>query len=168
MKKTQIRSALLGMLCSLLLLAAACAPEEASRWDVVQEETAGERATSAEDLAGGEFNKFFPESDGDFSVVYTQEKSGFAEAVLKENGEDVATLAVSDTVNNPSALDKYGESSQAIGGYPAAAVGDNGTAILVADRLQVQVRSVSDAFSEGDRESWIQAFDLDGLAQLVQ
>ena len=169
MKKTQIRSLLVSVLCSLLVLMAACAPvQEASRWDTVQEETTGERATSAEDLAGGEFNKFFPDSEGDFSVVYTQEKSGFAEAVLKENGEDVATLAVADTVNNPSALEKYSESTQKVGGYPAAAVGDNGTAILVADRLQVQVRSVSDAFSAEDRETWLQAFDLDGLAQLVQ
>lgn len=169
MNRIKVRTALAAILCSLMVFMSACAPvEEESRWDAVQEETSGERATSAEDLAGGEFNRFFPESEGDYSVVYTQEKSGFAEAVLKEDGEDVATLAVSDTVNNPGALDKYNESEQEIGGYPAAAVGDNGTAILVADRLQVQVRSVSDAFGEAERAEWLQAFDLDGLAGLVQ
>ncbi|RIK42896.1 MAG: hypothetical protein DCC55_07460 [Chloroflexi bacterium] len=61
----------------------ACAPVERSRWEEAQESTAGERATSKEAIAGGEFNRFFPKSNGDYSVVYTQEKTGFAEAVLK-------------------------------------------------------------------------------------
>jgi hypothetical protein len=150
----------------VLTLLAACVPVEPSRWEAAQEASEGQQATAAEALAGGEFNKFFPESQGDFEVVYTQEKSGFAEAVLKENGEDVATLAVFDTASNPDAAAKYAESDQNVAGYPAVAIGDNGTGILVADRFQVQVRSQSADFAAADRETWLQAFDLDGLAGL--
>lgn len=169
-RKSRFQTLLTALLISLVCVASACTTvqvEEPSRWEVVQEETSGEAATVEEDIAGGEFNAFFPDSDGDFSVVYTQEKSGFAEAVLKESGEDVATLAVSDTANNVSARDKYGDSDLAVGGYPAAAVGSNGTAVLVADRIQVQVRSVAESFDDAAREEWLQAFDLAGLAELV-
>jgi len=166
--KLELRNTLLVFLLGLLVLTPACAPEEASRWDAAQEATSGERATSGDALAGGEFNQFFPESDGDFSVVYTQEKSGFAEAVLKENGEDIATLAIFDTVSNPDAATKYADSSQSVAGYPAVAVGDNGLGILVADRFQVQVRAQNGQFTAEDSETWLQAFDLDGLARLAQ
>lgn len=168
MKTTSMHRWLVSLLLGTLILTAACAAEEASRWEAVQEASSGEQATSAEAVAGGEFNKFFPESEGDYSVVYTQEKSGFAEAVLKENGEDVATLAVFDTASNPEAAEKYAESADEVGGYPAVAVGDNGTAILVADRFQVQVRSEDEEFAESDRAEWLEAFDLTGLAALAQ
>jgi hypothetical protein len=101
-----------------------------------------------------------------FEVVYTQEKIGFAEATLKEDGEDVATLAIFDTVSNPAAAGKYAESSEELEGYPLVAVGSNTNAILVADRFQVQVRSRSDEFTEDDRKEWLAEFDLDGLAAL--
>jgi hypothetical protein len=77
-------------------------------------------------------------------------------------------LAVFDTVSNPDAATKYADSRNSVAGYPAAAVGANGLAILVADRFQVQVRAITDEFSEVDRETWLQAFDLDGLAALNQ
>ncbi len=92
-------------------------------------------------MAGGEFNKFFPASNDDYEIVYTQEKIGFAEAVLKQGGEDVATLAIFDTASNPEAAAKYAASSEEVAGYPALAIGNNGMGILVADRFQVQVRS---------------------------
>ena len=148
------------------LLLSACTPEAASRWSSAQEASEGQRATSQEAVAGGEFNKFFPESRDEFDVVYTQEKVGFAEASLKENGDDVATLSIFDTVSNPEATDKYAETNDELEGYPLVAVGDNGSAILVADRFQVQVRSVRDDFAQNDREDWLAEFDLDGLAEL--
>jgi hypothetical protein len=169
MNTLKIRNWLISLVLGSLILTAGCAvAEEPSRWDAAQEASSGERATAGDALAGGEFNKFFPESEGDYSVVYTQEKRGFAEAVLKEDGADVATLAVFDTLSNPDTATKYTESTQEIGGYPAVAVGDNGTAILVADRFQVQIRSQLDDFDEADRAEWLQAFDLGGLAQLAQ
>jgi hypothetical protein len=99
-------------------------------------------------------------------VVYTQEKTGFAEAVLKHEGEDVATLAIFDTVSNPEAAEKYKESTKKLGAYPVVMIGQNGTSILVADRFQVQIRSKSESFATAERDEWLLAFDLQGLARL--
>lgn len=117
-------------------------------------------------VAGGQFNKLFPKTDGDFTLVYTQEKVGFAEAKLNSKGNEAATLAISDTATNPSAAEKYKTAAQKIGGYPAVAVGDNGTAILVANRFQVQIRSKDSSFTASDREAWLTKFDLASLAAL--
>jgi hypothetical protein len=73
---------------------------------------------------------------------------------------------VSDTAISVDALDKFKESKEEVAGYPAAAVGMLGTAILVADRFQVQVRSKDASFTAEDRTAWIEKFDLDGLAAL--
>ncbi|MCB0105886.1 MAG: hypothetical protein KDE53_08250 [Caldilineaceae bacterium] len=150
----------------VLLLTSACTPAEESRWTAVQEATQGGRSTTKEALAGGDFNQFFPQDRDQFDVVYTQEKQGFAEALLRADDQDAATLSVFDTVSNPAAAEKYTASSESIEGYPAIAIGDNGTAILVADRFQVQVRSESAEFSADDRTAWLAAFDLAGLAAL--
>ncbi|MCB0065297.1 MAG: hypothetical protein KDE19_24400 [Caldilineaceae bacterium] len=119
-----------------------------------------------EPLAGGEFNKFFPKDDGDYNVLFTQEKEGFAQAQLNFQGSEVATLSVSDTANNPDALEKFQDTDSEVAGYPAAGVGSLGTAILVAERFQVQVRSKDDSFTEEQRTDWIEQFDLAGLAAL--
>lgn len=150
----------------MALILAACAPIEPSRWEEAQEAAAGQSATAMEALAGGEFNKFFPKAINGYSVVYTQEKRGFAEAVLKYEGEEMATLSIFDTVSNPEAAQKYKESTQQVGHYPAVDVGGNGTGILVADRFQVQVRAKNDSFTVTDRTQWLMAFDLAGLANL--
>jgi hypothetical protein len=165
-KRSSITHWLQFVLLGLALVLSACAPVERSPWAEAQESTAGQRATDKEAVAGSAFNQFFPESTAEYSVVYTQEKTGFAEAVLKHAGEDVATLAIFDTVSNPEAATKYKESSKKIGAYPALAIGENGTSILVADRFQVQIRTKSDTFSATDRDEWLLAFDLKGLAGL--
>lgn len=119
-------------------------------------------------VAGNEFNKFFPSDSGEFDVVFTQEKAGFAQAVLNENGEEVATLSVSDTAASPSARNKFSGSKDEIAGYPAASSGSKGTAILVGDRFQIQIRSKQDTFTAENREAWLAQFDLSGLANLNQ
>lgn len=158
---------LLSLVFGLILTA--CQPVQPSRWEGVQQTTEAQEVVSEGDvLAGGEFNQFFPEVSDPFGMVFLQEKEGFAEASLEFEGEQVATLAVSDTANNPSARDKYAQSDDELEGYPLVAVGNNGTAILVADRIQVQVRSTADDFVAEDRENWILEFDLDGLAGLAE
>ena len=144
----------------LVLLMTACTPEAVSQWAEVQATTEGQRATDKEAVAGGEFNALFPKSHDDFDVVFTQEKIGFAEATLKENGTEVATLSIFDTVSNPEAAEKYADSKEQVEGYPLVAVGDNGSAILVAERFQVQVRSKTADFTEDDRKEWLALFDL--------
>jgi len=149
---------LLLILIALMPLTSACVPLVNS----------GGNAAVVEPLAGGEFNKFFPKDDGDYNVIYTQEKAGFAQAQLNFQGSEVATLSVSDTANNPDAVEKFNDSKSEISGYPAATVGTLGTALLVADRFQVQVRAKDESFDSEQRAAWLAQFDLAGLADLAK
>ncbi|QOY87762.1 hypothetical protein [Paludibaculum fermentans] len=120
----------------------------------------------AEVISGSSLNKAFPQANGDFKLTFTQEKDGFAQAELSRAGAKVAALTISDTGANPSARTKFAASTRKIGGYPAAAVGSQGTAVLVADRYQVQVRSLGPTFTPADRDAWLEKFKLDALAAI--
>ncbi|WP_435009467.1 hypothetical protein P12x_000719 [Tundrisphaera lichenicola] len=141
--------------------------QEPNRFDKVQEETRRNvPAVSKEALPGSEFNKMFPKPEGDFDVVYSQEKTGFAQANLVKKGEDVATLSISDTLSNPEAADKYKETQDTFEGYPIVEIGNQGTGLLVGSRFQIQIRSKDANFSKFDREDWLKKFDLANLAKL--
>lgn len=116
-----------------------------------------------EATAGASLNAAFPKSNGDFVVRFTQEKDGFSQAELLKGPVKMATLSVSDTAANPSARDKFKTAAKKVAGHPAAAVGAQGTALLVADRYQVQVRSLVQTFSASDREAWLEKFNLAAL-----
>jgi len=119
-------------------------------------------------VGGSSFNKLFPTSGTDgYKLVYTQEKKGFAQAEISKGGQKAATLSISDVAANPEATRKFQQGGRQIGGYPAADVGSQGTAVLVGNRFQVQVRSNSAAFSPSDREAWLTKFKLDDLARLA-
>lgn len=122
--------------------------------------------SSPKTMAGGNFNKFFPSKSGDFDVVFVQEKSGFAEAKLKKAGNEVATLSIADIAGRSNAADKFNSSSMSVAGYPAAESGSQGTAVLVGNRFQVQVRSKEDGFTADHRRQWLEKFDLRGLERL--
>jgi hypothetical protein len=151
-----------------VLLLSTCAREQPpTRWDEAQQASrATPSAVSREAERGSDFNKYFPKPAAPFNLVYTQEKKGFAQASLKKDGKEVATLSVFDTVSNPEASAKYSGSQQTLAGHPVAAIGSQGTGLLVANRYQVQVRSTSPSFSKADREEWLQKFDLEGLSRL--
>ncbi|MGJ3249720.1 MAG: hypothetical protein ACFE0J_01110 [Elainellaceae cyanobacterium] len=155
---------------SLMLLLTACsAPSAPSYYDQVQEETTGAKATQAvsqDAVQGSNFNQLFPESTDEYEVVPAQEKRGFAEYKLNRDGSTVAMLSVNDTVSNPDAAVKYATTTRQVGGYPAVDIGNTQTAILVAGRFQVKVQSRDESFTQGDREAWIEKFDLAGLAQV--
>jgi len=152
---------------AMVIILPACNNEPTpSRWDEAQQASSEGQATADEALSGSAFNQFFPASKDGMEVVYTQEKEGFAEAVLTEEDEEVATLSVSDTASNPDAAEKYQDSTETLAGYPVLEIGSEGTGILVAGRFQVQVRSKVDDFGPEDRKSWLSAFDLTGLAGL--
>lgn len=123
-------------------------------------------AVSSQAIEGSKFNKFFPPDGNGFDRVYTQEKDGFVEAKLKQDGKDLAMLAISDTISTPAAAQKFQQASQQISGYPAVEVGNTQTALLVANRFQVKVISRDPNFTAADRETWLQKFDLNGLARL--
>jgi len=157
---------------ALLLPVAAgcsCTVEPPSRFEPTADDTAppaGSPAVAKNAVPGGSLNKFFPKAEGEFSSVFTQEKQGFAMAKLSKDGAEVATFAIMDTVSDASVRDKFKKSEQTYGEYPLATSGKKGTAVLVADRFQVQIRSVDASFTEFDREDWLAKFDLKGLADL--
>jgi len=157
------------VLLPLAALAGAGCYREPTRWDEVQQQTRRNAPAVAKDaVPGSEFNRMFPKPEGDFDVVYTQEKAGFAEADLKKEGNVVATLAVSDTVSTPGAAQKYKDATARLKDYPMVDIGDNGTGVLVGDRFQVQLRSKDANFSKAEREEWLSKFDLANLASLAK
>lgn len=156
------------LLSCWLLLTACTAAAPPSDFDAAQSASTEKGATAVvEDaIAGSQFNAFFPAAESDYDVVYTQEKTGFAQAKLKQSGTDLAVLSIADIASNPSAADKYASSTAQIGGYPTVEQGKNGTGALVGDRFQVKVQSRSEDFTPSDRQAWLAKFDLDGLAAL--
>lgn len=166
------RRVLAPILLSGLLLTSACstvAPPP-SPYDQVQTETTGRQAIEvvADDaVQGSYFNRLFPAAVEGYSIVPTQEKQGFAEYKLKQDGTTLAMLSISDTLSNPDAAAKFASSDRQIAGYPAVNVGSTQTAILVSDRFQVKVQSRDPSFEASDRDAWLEKFDLAGLTQLA-
>lgn len=153
----------LSLLLALSLSLVAC-EKEPTRWD--QAASAKPTAITAEgSKPGSAFNKFFPADGTDgHSRVYTAEKAGFAEAKLKKDGKDVATLSISDTANEPDAKGKFASAGDKVKGFPLVTVGKNQSAVLVKDRYQVKVSSQS--LDADARKAWLDRFDLAGLAGL--
>ncbi len=116
--------------------------------------------------AGAKLNSVFPKAEGEYKLTFTQEKTGFAEADLFKGGAKLAAMTVSDTEATPTARDKFKTSTKKIGEYPMAANGSMGTAVLVANRYQVQVRSLAPAFTSAEREAWLEKFKLAKLAEI--
>ena len=163
-----LRKSLVALILTSCLFFTSCSQQAPSRFDDAQQQSTSKGATAVVDSSqsGGTFNRYFPDSNSEYDRVYSQEKKGFAQAKLKKDGQEIAILSISDTSNNPSAASKFADSSQQISGYPAISQGNSGTAVLVADRYQVKIRSKDDSFTASDREKWLGKFDLRGLAKL--
>lgn len=155
------------MVC-LVLLVSACSSAP-SKYDQVQKDTTGFGSPAAVDKKaekGGTFNAFFPGNQGDYSIIPYQEKKGFAEYKLEQDGKTVAMLTISDTTSVPGSADKYSTATQSVSGFPTVEQGSTATGVLVNDRYQVKVLSRDPSFTKADRVAWLQKFDLQGLAQL--
>lgn len=169
MKRKLSRFLSLGlMVCLLWFGAAACTPQPPSPFEQAQQESTERGATAVvkDSTKGGEFNAFFPKPSGDYERIFAQEKQGFAEIKLKQKGQDLAMMSISDIRNNPTAADKFKDSASKIAGFPMIQQGSTATALLVGDRYQVKVLSRSPEFTATDRETWLGQFDLKGLAAL--
>ena len=166
----QIRKSLVVLFSISLLLLTSCTKTAPSRYQGVQQDTSKKGSTSvvSQSLKGGQFNSFFPAEQDGYKRVYTQEKKGFAEAKLSKDGKDLAMMAISDTLNMPTAKAKFSGSTTKIAGYPAAEQGTTTTAILVGDRYQVKILSRSPSFTAKDRSAWLEKFNLTELAKLVK
>lgn len=168
MLKTRWLKRLVPVVLCLMLFLSSCASAP-SKYDQVQKDTTGFRAPAAVDKKaekGGTFNQFFPGEQGDYKVVPSQEKKGFAEYKLKRGDTTVAMLTINDTTSVPAAAEKYANATTTIAGYPAVEQGTTATGILVNGRYQVKVLSRDPSFTPADRAAWLQKFDLQGLAQL--
>ncbi|MGF1535789.1 MAG: hypothetical protein ACFB4J_04755 [Elainellaceae cyanobacterium] len=163
------RRILLPICLSFVLLVTACSANEPSPYAQVQEETTGKGAEVAVDQSatnGSSFNRFFPKDVAGYNVTPTQEKRGFAEYKVSRDGDTVAMLSINDITSNPSAADKYRSSDLEVANYPAVDQGKTITGLLVNNRYQVKVLSRDPSFTRDERISWLQKFDLNGLAQL--
>lgn len=156
------------MLVCLVLFMTACSSAP-NKYDQVQKDTTGfgkPAAVSKDAQKGGTFNQFFPKGEGDYDLVPSQEKKGFAAYNLNKNGTTVATLSINDTISLPAAAAKYSSAADTVAGYPSVNQGMTTTGLLVNGRYQVKVLSRDTSFSQADRVDWLQKFDLKGLAEL--
>jgi hypothetical protein len=155
----------------LAALASLGCPPPPTKYSAAEKHTGP--AVSKEALPGSAFNKFFPKPEGDFDVVYDQEKTGTVVASLKKGGTKVADLSVFDTVSKPETAEEFAKSTEKVDDkYPARHTGQR-SSILVGDRLSVMVANDGDApddlkLNKEERIAWLKKFDLDGLAALVK
>ena len=157
------------LLITIIFITPACSNNEpTSRFDKAQQESTQPDAVAvAEDaVKGGELNRYFPKNEGNYQVIYTQEKRGFAQAKLKQDGQELALMSISDVANNPTAAKKFKDSEETLKTYPVVNQGSKATAVLLRDRYQVKIVSRDDSFDESQRKQWLKKFDLDTLAQL--
>jgi len=157
------------LVLTLFLMTPACTSEQpSSRFDTAQQEStaSGSGAVTKEAVRGGELNRYFPKNQNGYQVVYTQEKRGFAQAKLKQDGQEMALMSISDVANNPTATKKFQDSQQTLQNYPVVNQGSKATAVLVNDRYQVKIMSRNETFDENSRQEWLKKFDLKTLAEL--
>jgi hypothetical protein len=165
---TRWRRIFASVLLSLVLLVSACSVQAPSRYEQTQQETTERGAPPAvakEAEQGSSFNQFFPKSADGFEVVPAQEKKGFAEYKVNQDGKNVAMLAISDTTGTTAAA-KFQGSTLTIAGYPAVEQGTTATAVLVGDRYQVKALSRDASFTAADRAAWLEKMNLKGLENL--
>lgn len=122
---------------------------------------------NGEPVDGSQLNRYFPAQQVGEDRVAKQEKKGFAQYSYRRDGVEVAQLSITDLRSNPAAAEKFGRPQMRIAGYPAAQDGNKGTALLVAGRFQVKVRSPGGQLNEGDRRAMLQRFDLAQLEELA-
>lgn len=163
-----LRKFLTAFFLASCLLLSSCTEQAPSQFDGAQQQSTSKGATAVvnDSQSGGTFNRYFPDSGEGYERIYSQEKQGFAQAKLKRDGKEIAILAISDVLNNPSTVEKFQSSTKQINGYPAVSQGSTDTAVLINDRYQVKVRSKDTSFSQSDREKWLGKFDLRGLSKL--
>ncbi|MBK8258903.1 MAG: hypothetical protein IPK82_40370 [Polyangiaceae bacterium] len=136
--------------------------KEPSRWDQAATQTVS--AAAAPKVEGAKLNAFFPADGTDgMSRVFSQEKDGFVEAKLKKDGQDVATLSISDASADEGVKSKFASASDKVGDHPLVTVGKNQSAVLVANKYQVKVSSQT--LDPDARKALLSKFDLAGLSK---
>lgn len=91
-------------------------------------------------------------------------KEGFAEVVYKKDKDDLATITITDTLGVPGVRDDYKDAKETAAGFPLKTSGYAKSAILVADRFQVQIQSPR--LKAPERKAWLEKMDLKALQAL--
>ncbi|MEZ4257767.1 MAG: hypothetical protein R3B36_01785 [Polyangiaceae bacterium] len=157
---------------ALAACALACAQgckKDPDRWEKAAASAAASAApivtASAPPAESKSFNPLFPPDGADgYARVFVSEVDGTAQAKLRKDGKDVATLTITDTRTNAEAKKKFEGATEKVAGHPVMAVGKNQTTALVADRFQVKVSSPT--LDHDARKAIIEKFDFGGLAKL--
>lgn len=151
----------------LALTALAGCQKAPDRWAEAQKEsTQKPKAVAVEAVSGAEFNRFFPQVQAPWDIVYKQEKPGFAQASLQNSGREVAVLSVFDTTSNPEAAEKFKTAERNFVGMPLLSVGNDTTELLVNDRFQIQIRSTDPLLGSTEREEWLTKFNLQAIGRI--
>ena len=168
-RNAYLRKFLIAFTLCAMLLVTGCANKTPSPYAEVQKETTKWRAPKSvakEAQQGSKFNQFFPSKVSGYNILPAQEKKGFAEYKVNQDGKTVAMLSINDVASVPAAAAKYQDSTAKIAGYPSVEQGTKITGILVNDRYQVKVQSRDPDFTPEDRAEWLKKFDLQGLSNL--
>jgi hypothetical protein len=128
--------------------------------------SAAAREALAKAVDGAAFKPFFPAAglDGTTDKVERAPKGGVMEVVYKKGKDEVATVVISDTTTDPRVRDDYKGAAEKVAGYPLKTSGYAKSAVLVADRYQVQI--ASQRVKADGRKAWLEKVDLKGLAAL--
>lgn len=91
-------------------------------------------------------------------------KQGFAEAAYKKGKDDLATVTITDTTGVPGVRDDYKDPRETVAGFPLKTSGYTKSAILVADRFQIQIQS--QRIKAPERKALFEKMDLEALQAL--
>ncbi len=163
--------ALLYALALLLAPLAGCTKDEPKVWadaaaaaEKKLEEKKAQGDNAPKQVEGKKLNAFFPETLDGAKRTFTTEKDGYVEAKYKKDSVDLATVTISDVIDNQDSKDKFTKSTEKLGAYPVATFGKKQTMVLVKDRYQVKV--ISDTLTHDQRKALIEKIDLKGVAAL--
>jgi hypothetical protein len=123
-------------------------------------------AAVAKMVDGERFKPFFPAAgmDGATEKAERPPKEGMMEVAYKNGKDDVAVMVITDTAGEPRVRGDYAGTKDTAGGFPLKTSGYFKSAILVADRYQVQL--TSQRLKADQRKAWLEKVDLAGLKAL--
>ncbi|MEH0156786.1 hypothetical protein V6R21_21830 [Limibacter armeniacum] len=154
----------------MILFIPSCLSDENSNDDLslLDKESITFRGEDNSLYTGSVFNAYFPESDDGYDVIVTSDKPGLAQGKIEKDGRVKATITIVDLHNKPNMFEKYEGAVGSLDGLPMIPKGNKGTAVLVANRFQVQVRSIDPEFTEPYRMAWLRKFNISKLNDLAE
>ncbi|PWJ40926.1 hypothetical protein [Sediminitomix flava] len=109
----------------------------------------------------------FPDSLPKFQIYVTHSAVGMVKAkVINDSSKVIASSSIIDLLNHKNEISRFKKSELSFEDYPLLIKGQNSIAILVADRFQVQIKSLSQSFNDDRIKERFKQFDLEKLKAL--